>query len=82
MVEFTRKSWRDVGRMLGVPHLPLYHFAQEIPRETKREIATYAIERGILVYLSDTRHVTSDAIESNEARGESMCEMDRFFSRL
>lgn len=79
MVEFTRKSWRDVGRMLGVPHLPLYHFAQEIALETKREIATYAIERGILVYLSDTRHVTSDDIESDEAREESIVELRKMF---
>lgn len=70
---FQRKSWRQIGKELGVAHIPLYNFYTQFhTTESLHDLIIYFIERRIILSLLDERHVTREYLETDEIVEKSL----------
>ncbi|MDA9129122.1 hypothetical protein N9J72_01430 [Candidatus Gracilibacteria bacterium] len=72
--ETQKKSWRMIGRELGVNHIGLYKF-HELARNSEclREIFHVFIESRMALYVGDNKHVEKDFLDNSREVLELTC---------
>ncbi|MDD2693628.1 MAG: hypothetical protein PHY14_01725 [Candidatus Gracilibacteria bacterium] len=64
---FQKKSWRQIGKELNVPHLSVYNFYSHIQDSDElHDFLLYFIERRIVLSIADERNITREYLETDE----------------
>ena len=74
---FQKKSWRQVGSELNIPHLPIYNFYSQIHDAPEfRELLIYFIERRIALSLLSEKSITREYLQTFEILERSRKELE------
>ena len=80
---FQKKSWRQVGSELNIPHLPIYNFYSQIQYTREfRELLIYFIERRIALSLLSEKTITREYLKMDDVVERSREELEILLSTL
>lgn len=74
------KSWRQIGRELGAPHVPIYNCAHDwIHQSAFHSLLSDLVEKGVVVYFDPSTPLTRERLESAIQRRLSQEQLEILF---